>query len=838
MESLSIGAVPISSFPAGTYSKCTTSACNAVQDAMTVWVRGSSGDVDSFDMNTIFEVPSRLAGQKPFFLANKESVVSLGSNQFSFRNPPGFIPLAGEVSYPWAAHSNSKQWNEKAHQEIDAVIDHFFEHPNTAPFVVYRLIQRMVTSNPSPRYIESAVNAFRTGRVGERTFSGKYGDMGAAVFAIFTDQEARSTTIEADPRFGLIREPFLKVMHMIRSMDLRMDNNMEIDFTDTLAGLISQEPFHAPSVFGFYKPEHRPLGVISDAGLVSPESEILTSPEIIMFLNGMASLIRNGFTNCQNGFGFYNISNYGGCWESVARIRETAHGLLNYNLPNGTTAEEIVDKVSLLLTAGRLAPRARDQIIKDVTKALESKGQVSAGVATAQTLMTLVPEFHSTNANMPSEKTRAALPEIEGTGKPYKAVVVLFLEGGSDSFNFFVPYDGCGSKNLYTEYANVRQGATVTQGNLQPITVNGQPCARFGIHSSMPNLENMYNDGDMAVLANVGPLVEPVTRDDYYKGAASGKKFPPSLFAHNTQIIAGQSLNPQDRASKGVLGRIIESLTSQTVPVKSEVYSIAGANKAVEGKNVPNFVDAYNGVPRYNMYTELFGSLQNITKLSSESVFAETINSRFIETMENSEKLGAMLSATTTTTVFPDTYIGRQLAQVARLVKLRTNLTAERDIFFTKNYGYDTHATFNLNGLFGDVDAAVAAFKSEMMVQGTWDDVTLVCISDFARTLSSNGRGTDHGWGGHYFVVGGDVEGRQVFGTYPGNLTAGTNLEVGYGRFVPTMGWDQVWSPIVKWFGVEDNDVDFVLPNLKNFPSSKIITQAQMFKSSKKRKAD
>eukprot|EP00966_Prymnesium_polylepis_P179122 4147326-Prymnesium_polylepis.1 len=118
-----------------------------------------------------------------------------------------------------------------------------------------------------------------------------------------------------------------------------------------------------------------------------------------------------------------------------------------------------------------------------------------------------------------------------------------------------------------------------------------------------------------------------------------------------------------------------------------------------------------------------------------------------------------------------------------------------------------------------------------MKLKGTWDDVALVTLSDFGRTLTSNGRGTDHAWGGNHMVLGGSVRGSQILGQYPATLAESdaNPLNIGRGRLIPTTPWEGVWNGLASWFGVDDHDLPTVLPNLHRFGPSHLITEAQLF---------
>ena len=179
--------------------------------------------------------------------------------------------------------------------------------------------------------------------------------------------------------------------------------------------------------------------------------------------------------------------------------------------------------------------------------------------------------------------------------------------------------------------------------------------------------------------------------------------------------------------------------------------------------------------------------------------------------------------------------LGQQLEHVAALIKARAedHIESERDFFFVVIGGFDTHS--DEGGILTDkmqkIDAALAPFIREMEGAGTWNDVAIVSASDFGRTLTSNGRGSDHAWAGHHFVMGGDVKGGQMFGKYPPDLaeTDANPLNIGRGRLIPTLGWEAIWQPLAQWFGVADDQMDFVLPNRNNFAPELLVENSKLW---------
>ena len=195
-------------------------------------------------------------------------------------------------------------------------------------------------------------------------------------------------------------------------------------------------------------------------------------------------------------------------------------------------------------------------------------------------------EFHSTNMNLLETQPRAALPEIPTQQRPYKAIVVLFFEGGADSFSMLIPVSGC-VRDLYAEYADVRSNIALTPAQILPMlpvesTYNGgnatnpQPCTTFGTHPSLSLVQELWDAGQVSWFANIGSLVEPITIENFNTKNKDGRptRLPPSLFGHDTQQRQCQSVHADSTGAKGVLGRMMEALTTQALPYRCNVVSM------------------------------------------------------------------------------------------------------------------------------------------------------------------------------------------------------------------------------------------------------------------------
>jgi uncharacterized protein (DUF1501 family) len=413
-----------------------------------------------------------------------------------------------------------------------------------------------------------------------------------------------------------------------------------------------------------------------------------------------------------------------------------------------------------------------------------------------------------------------------GTTAPfqdYKALVCVFLFGGNDSYNMVVPNTAA----EYNAYAASRQNLAIAQGDLLPInplsmTPGSNP---FGVHPSMPGLQSLFENGNAAVVANVGPLVEPTTRDQFFAGSVT---VPSQLFSHNDQQDQWFSLKGAATSKTGWAGRIADLIRQSVVDQQMATNaSLFGTNlwqsadetiAYVMGQTGPLPFEGFSNDPENFLYDQKL-AFERIVNAEYGSIyergFAE-IQRRAIAAADT--VTGAIDTAPTLTTTFPNSQLGRQLETVAKLIGNRSALEMQRQIFFVATGGFDSHDDQNQNqpGLLGGISEAIAAFYDATVELNVADSVTTFTQSDFGRTLTSNGDGTDHAWGGNQLVVGGGVRGRDFYGTYPVLQIDGSD-DVGGGRLIPTTSSDQFAATLARWFGVPDADLDIVAPHIDNF---------------------
>jgi len=420
----------------------------------------------------------------------------------------------------------------------------------------------------------------------------------------------------------------------------------------------------------------------------------------------------------------------------------------------------------------------------------------------------------------------------------YRALVCVFLFGGNDSYNMLVPR----SDAEYGVYRSSRQNMAVEQGLLLPIDPVTPDGTDYGLHPSMQGLADLFERGRVAFVNNVGPLVEPTTKDDYLSGAAV---LPPQLFSHNDQQDQWQSLKGAGVSSTGWAGRIADLFRTNVAEQQLATnVSLFGNSLFQSAEETVAYVMGNGGpVPftgfarpedlqnpnlsederaRLELFVQQRLAFDRIIGANFDSVyergFAE-VQRRALQSIDRVSD--ALATAPELTTRFPASQLGAQLETVARLIAVRDELQMQRQIFFVATGGFDSHddQVANQPGLLGGVSDAIAAFHDATEELGTAGNVTTFTQSDFARTLTSNGDGTDHAWGGIQLVAGGAVLGRDLYGVYP-DLALGSSDDVGGGRMIPTTSADQYAATLARWFGVDDTDLSLVAPNIGNFPVS------------------
>jgi len=403
----------------------------------------------------------------------------------------------------------------------------------------------------------------------------------------------------------------------------------------------------------------------------------------------------------------------------------------------------------------------------------------------------------------------------------YKALVCIFLYGGSDSFNLFIPADSAQFKS----YQQSRGRLALAEDTLLDETT-GQ--VKFNEH--LTGLQALYSSGDLAIVRNVGNLIQPVSREQYQKNP---ELIPAELFAHNhqqEQVQKSWSSQPTGLVGSGWGGRMADLLldanASKTLP---PCFSVNNANFFQTGNRTsPISINAVRG-PQLMSYLDVESSSSNtarnatmnkILQLQTTHAMEQFQADAFVSARESSRALSSVIDASPDLgPVVSKNKLADQLRMIAKLISGREQLGMKRQIFFAGLGGWDTHdnQTPRLDLLTQQLNSALVQFDQDMSTLGVRDDVTAFTTSDFGRTLTINGDGSDHGWGGHYLVMGGAVNGGRLYGDWP-NYAVGSEDDIGNeGRVIPSLSLNEYGAALGGWMGLSNSDLLDVFPDLANF---------------------
>ncbi|QYM77772.1 DUF1501 domain-containing protein [Horticoccus luteus] len=417
----------------------------------------------------------------------------------------------------------------------------------------------------------------------------------------------------------------------------------------------------------------------------------------------------------------------------------------------------------------------------------------------------------------------ASATRATAAASDYKALVCLFLQGGNDANNLLIPNDTAG----YASYAAARGALVLPQTGLLPLSPRTSDGRAFALHPSMPEFQNLFAGGQAAVLANVGTLVVPTTKAQY---TAKSVPLPNQLFSHSDQQVEWQSSLPDRPFTTGWGGRLADltNAFNENNTISMSI-SLAGQNSFQVGQSVAQFSVKSTGPVALSGSSQSNSSLAGIRTRAQSDLLAAS-QSHLLDTafgtvtrdaISDSALLAEYVGSTAGipfSTVFPDSSLGQQLQMIARLIASAPALGLKRQVFFAALGGWDLHDSQLVahSTLLGDVSASLQAFYAATVELGVASQVTTFTASDFGRTYNTNGDGSDHGWGSHHLVVGGAVQGRDIFGHVP-DLTINGPNDTGRGRWIPTTSVDEYAATLATWFGVSPTDLPIVLPNIGRF---------------------
>jgi uncharacterized protein (DUF1501 family) len=420
------------------------------------------------------------------------------------------------------------------------------------------------------------------------------------------------------------------------------------------------------------------------------------------------------------------------------------------------------------------------------------------------------------------------------TRQDYKALVCIFLQGGNDANNMVISLDN------YATYAAIRhpnstQNLTIAQNTLLPIATS---IGNYGFHPAMPDIQRLYNQGSLAVVCNVGPLVQPMTKNDYVNNL---KPKPTQLFSHSDQVTHWQNARADTQVRTGWGGRIADIYGNiATLPM---VTSISGNVLFLQGASTSSLVisPAPTTLPNV-LVLNGFGTAADEQARKATFDYFRTIDrspslvdAAASVTDQSRQIAGIFNYDPTLQTVFPNTTLGNQLKQVAKVMSLnQNNGIIGRQIFFCDYGGFDTHQNElnTQNTLLTQVNAAMAAFYNATVELGISAQVTTFTMSDFGRTFQPSGTGgsigSDHGWGNHHLIMGDSIAAADFYGVPGANGTPFPTMQLGgpddadsgsgaRGRWLPATSVEQYGATLASWYGVADTDMPTAFPLIGNF---------------------
>jgi uncharacterized protein (DUF1501 family) len=423
-----------------------------------------------------------------------------------------------------------------------------------------------------------------------------------------------------------------------------------------------------------------------------------------------------------------------------------------------------------------------------------------------------------------------ALNGLAQSAPGYKALVCIFMYGGNDSNNTLVPFNTTANgSNGYTAYSNIRGPLALAANTLLPL--GAQASGNYGLHPSLPNTQALFNSGNLAFVANVGTLLQPLTPAQFQAGAVPT---PVNLFSHPDQQLEWQNAAPSAGTNTGWAGRIADNMAATynpgaQIPLITTVYGDTlfcdGAASSPVAVN-PGNVSTGTCWENVGCASRLETAQQLLTFNSGLSLVQadNTITTNAYQYM--SVLANAVQSVTPLTTVFPaNNTLAAQLQQIAQIIQVRAAMGVTRQIFFAGLTNFDTHGgqLVTQAGLLSQLDAAMAAFYQATQELSLANQITTFTMSDFSRTMQPNSAsGSDHGWGGHLMVMGGAVNGGQIYGTYPTLALGGPNDSGLNGRWVPTIASSQYAATLAAWFGVPTASLNSIFPTLSSFSTTNL----------------
>jgi uncharacterized protein (DUF1501 family) len=415
-----------------------------------------------------------------------------------------------------------------------------------------------------------------------------------------------------------------------------------------------------------------------------------------------------------------------------------------------------------------------------------------------------------------------ALNALAQSGSGYKALVCVFLSGGNDANNTLIPFDTAG----YGQYSSLRKNLALAQNTLLPLA----SAPNFALNPNLPDIQALFESKNAAFVANVGTLIQPLNRAQYL----AGMPHPDHLFSHSDQQAEWQNAAQSMSTPTGWAGRIADAVGASynqgaSIPM---ITSVAGNTLFCNGSATsPVSITPGNlGGASCSEGSECAArkaSAQALLTLDSGISLVQADESITTNAYAYAKTLAdATKSITPLQTVFPASNgLATQLKQIAQIIQVRAALGVQRQIFFASQGAFDTHSdqlTIQ-SRLLAQISPALSAFYNATIELNVASEVTTFTMSDFSRTFQPNSNnGSDHAWGSHHIVIGGAVNGGQIYGTYPTLALGGPDDCGANGRWVPSTASAQYAATLAEWFGVPAAEIPTILPTIGNFSNSNL----------------
>lgn len=466
------------------------------------------------------------------------------------------------------------------------------------------------------------------------------------------------------------------------------------------------------------------------------------------------------------------------------------------------------------------------------------------------------------NPNGTSWLPQAAAAALTQKGWPdYKALVCINLAGGNDGFNTIVPTAAGTGAGSYDNYFKARGGIYDAQSNTgglaiaqnQLLSLTGQD---LGLHPNMTELRSLFNGGQASILANIGPLLQPTNKTDY---RTQGFPLPSQLFSHNNQTVLWQLSHANAEQRLGWGGLMADLLGSandnNNLPLG---ISLSGNNTFQTGASTQPFFASRRGVEEIGQLKTSNGACDSnahqreqnkcaafkaLLGMNYDHPFEQTYRNKLNAAIDRGDMVKAAIASTPAWDPFYEPFwsaygtsrsennysqlsnFAQELLMTLRMIHARGTLQMSRQTFYIQLGGFDTHdgQITNHPRLLRDLSRSVGAFYAQLQAMSLTNNVTTFTSSEFGRTTSGNGNGTDHGWGNHHFVIGGAVDGGKVFGRMPDLSSDDANPDnAGWGQIIPTLSVDQYAATLARWFGLTDNQLNAIFVNLGQMNGAKL----------------